>query len=235
MIVEIRNYRLVASRREEFIDLFEGRLVHSQEALGMGVPGRFTVVGAPNRFVWLRTFADMPSRRVALERFYTGPVWRRHGPLANEIITDSDDVVLLRPSMTSPDLLGGYRPRPSRPRDPRRGGGRVVLAAITRLAGSAGDVEPPVAEALERAARNLGVRELGRLVTEPTPNDFPRLPVRQEPGTFVWLVDAMGGEAAPADAMAAADGAIERALGDAIDAPVRTLVLEPTTRSYLPA
>jgi hypothetical protein len=224
MIVELRNYRLEPSRREEFIEHFERQLVHTQEAVGMGVLGQFTVAGAPDRFVWLRTFADMSSRRVALERFYGGPVWRQHGPLANEIMTDSDDVLLLRPSIMSPDLVAGYRPDPSAPPDPRRDGGGVVFAGITTLAGRAPDVEPGLAAALERAARSLDVRELGRLVTEPAPNDFPRLPVRQEPGSFVWLV----GAAAPADVT------LERVLRDTIGAPVHTLVLEPTTRSFLP-
>jgi hypothetical protein len=224
MIVELRNYRLAPSRREEFIEHFERHLLHTQEAAGMSVLGQFTVSGAPDRFVWLRTFADMSSRRVALERFYGGPVWRQHGPLANEIMTDSDEVLLLRPSMTSPDLVAGYRPDPSAAPDPRRNGGGVVIAAVTTLADHAADVEPSLAAALERAARSLDVRELGRLVAEPTPNDFLRLPVRQEPGTFVWLV----GAAEPADV------AFERVLGDTIGAPVHALALEPTTRSFLP-
>jgi hypothetical protein len=225
MIVELRNYRVEPTRRQEFIDHFERQFVHTQEAVGIGVLGQFTVVGASDRFVWLRTFTDMASRRDVLQRFYGGPVWQRHGPLANEIMTESDDVLLLRPSATSPDLAAGYRPDPSTPPDPRRAHDGVVLAAITTLAGHADDVEPRLAAALERAARDLNLRELGRMVVEPSPNDFPRLPVRQEPGTFVWLV----GAPRPADAT------LDRALGDTVSAPVRTLVLEPTARSFLPA
>jgi hypothetical protein len=203
MIVELRNYQLEPSRREEFIGHFERQLLHTQEAVGMGVLGQFTVADAPDRFVWLRSFPDMLSRRVALEHFYGGPVWRQHGPLANEIMTDSDDVLLLRPSITSPDLVEGYRPAPSAPPDLRRDGSGIMLAAITLLAGRPADVEPSLATALERAARDLGVRELARLVAEPAPNDFARLPVRQEPGTFVWLVGAPG-----ACAHARADGTL---------------------------
>jgi hypothetical protein len=225
MIVELRNYRLEPTRRQEFIDHFERQLVHTQEAAGIGVLGQFTVVNAPDRFVWLRMFADMASRRDALQRFYSGPVWQQHGPLANKIMTESDDVLLLRPSATSPDLAAGYRPDPSMPPNPRRDDGGVVLVAITTLAGCANDLDPQLAAALERAARDLNVRELGRMVVEPSPNDFPRLPVRQPRGTFVWLLSARR----PADVI------LDRALGDTVNAPVLTLVLEPTARSYLPA
>ena len=85
-------------------------------------------------------------------------------------------------------------------------------------------MEPPLAAALERTAGDLDVRELGRLVVDPSHNDFPRLPVRQEPGTFVWLVGAPR----------SAEVTLDRALSDAVSAPVRTLVLEPTSRSFLP-
>jgi hypothetical protein len=92
------------------------------------------------------------------------------------------------------------------------------------LAGCPDDVEPRQSAALESAARGLALRELARMVVEPSPNDFPRLPVRQEPGTFVWLV----GAPRPVDA------SLDSALADVIDTPVRTLMLEPTARSFLP-
>jgi hypothetical protein len=223
MIVEFRNYRLDPARRQEFVDHFEHRLVHTQEAVGIAVLGQFTVIGAPDRFVWLRAFADMTSRRIALHRFYGGAQWQLYGPLANEIMTEFDDVLLLRPSATSPDLAAGYRPNPFAPPDPRRDNG-LVLAAIATLAGCPDDVEPRQSAALESAARGLALRELARMVVEPSPNDFPRLPVRQEPGTFVWLV----GAPRPVDA------SLDSALADVIDTPVRTLMLEPTARSFLP-
>lgn len=39
----------------------------------------------------------MDARKAALEAFYYGPVWKRHGPAANATMLDSDNVLLLRP------------------------------------------------------------------------------------------------------------------------------------------
>ena len=41
----------------------------------MRVIGTFTDLDRPDRFVWLRGFADMAARRAGLESFYGGPVW----------------------------------------------------------------------------------------------------------------------------------------------------------------
>jgi hypothetical protein len=63
----------------------------------MTVLGQFRDLDDPDRFVWLRSFADMAVRKDALTRFYGGPVWRAHREQANATMIDSDDVLLLRP------------------------------------------------------------------------------------------------------------------------------------------
>ncbi len=56
------------------IDLFDREFIESQEELGMRVLGQFRDLSRPDRFVWLRGFPDMSSRRDALAAFYGGPV-----------------------------------------------------------------------------------------------------------------------------------------------------------------
>jgi hypothetical protein len=96
MIVELRQYTLHEGRRDELIDVFDREFVETQEELGMAVLGQFRDLDRPDRFVWLRGFIDMPSRETGLTAFYTGPVWKEHGPAANATMLDSDDVLLLR-------------------------------------------------------------------------------------------------------------------------------------------
>ena len=55
------------------IDLFDREFVEPQEALGMKVIGQFRDLERPDRFVWLRGFSDMPSRKQMLADFYGGP------------------------------------------------------------------------------------------------------------------------------------------------------------------
>jgi quinol monooxygenase YgiN len=96
-IVELRQYTLHPGRRDELIELFDREFVETQEDAGIAVLGQFRDLRDPDKFVWLRGFADMPSRAAALQRFYGGPAWAAHRDAANATMIDSDDVLLLRP------------------------------------------------------------------------------------------------------------------------------------------
>ncbi|MEV6877737.1 NIPSNAP family protein [Amycolatopsis sp. NPDC051128] len=96
-VVELRRYTLRPGRRDELIELFEREFVEPQEAAGAHLFGLFRERASPGRFVWLRGFRSMESRKAALEEFYFGPVWRAHRDAANATMLDSDDVHLLRP------------------------------------------------------------------------------------------------------------------------------------------
>lgn len=97
MIYELRQYTLHPGRRDTLIELFEREFVESQEAAGMRLVGTFRDLDDPNRFVWVRGFPGMESRRQALTDFYYGPVWRAFSKQANATMIDSDNVLLLRP------------------------------------------------------------------------------------------------------------------------------------------
>jgi hypothetical protein len=97
MIYELRQYTLQPGQRDTLIELFEREFVESQEAVGMRLVGTFRDLADPDRFVWIRGFADMETRRQALTDFYYGPVWRSFSKEANATMIDSDDVLLLRP------------------------------------------------------------------------------------------------------------------------------------------
>ncbi|HMJ75802.1 MAG TPA: NIPSNAP family protein, partial [Iamia sp.] len=99
MIVELRQYPLRPGTVDGFVELFDTHFVESQEEVGIQVLGTFRDVDDPDRFVWLRAFPDMASRRAALEAFYLAPApaWRDHRTAANAAIADSDDVLLLTP------------------------------------------------------------------------------------------------------------------------------------------
>lgn len=96
-VIEFRQYTLRPGQRDTLIDIFDGHLVEPQEAAGMAVLGQFRDLDDPDRFVWLRGFPSLQARTPALQAFYSGPTWHRHGPAANATMIDSDDVLLLRP------------------------------------------------------------------------------------------------------------------------------------------
>jgi hypothetical protein len=164
MIVELRRYTLREGRRDELIELFDREFVESQEAVGMAVLGQFRDLDRPDQFVWLRGFADMPSRRAGLTAFYSGPVWKAHGPAANATMLDSDDVLLLRAVGPVP-VSGRGAAEPA----------TVLHATVWYWPG-------PFAEPAERPRDTLAV-----LRTEYAENDFPGLPVREGEHALVWL------------------------------------------------
>jgi hypothetical protein len=154
-IVELRQYTLRPGRRDELIDLFDSKLVESQEAVGMCVIGQFRDLDRPDRFVWLRGFPSMEERLASLEAFYTGPVWKTHSAAANATMLETDDVLLLRPATPgSAFRLDGST----------RGGDGFVTATIS----------PAEDDGAVRSDMLLGC-----FVTEPSENTFPALPVRE--------------------------------------------------------
>lgn len=236
-VLELRQYTLRPDRRDSLIELFEREFIESQEAEGMELVGQFRDLDAPDRFVWLRGFPDHPARDAALAAFYGGPTWRAHRSAANATMIDSDDVLLLRPARPA----GGFvlPPRQTRARgdDPLDPG--VVVATVHYLR-----ERDPAAfiAAFERDwlpllwDSNIGVQ--ATLVTDPSRNGFPALPVREGESVFVWF-RCHSSLARAAQAQARLDEALEWAprLAEALlpfeaRAP-QVLRLAPTPRSRL--
>src|SRR5215475_8279574 len=94
-VVELSQYTLHPGQRDVLIELFEREFIEGQEATGMAILGQFRDLDRPDRFVWLRGFADMPSRAESLQAFYVGPVWQQNRAVANATMADSDNVLLL--------------------------------------------------------------------------------------------------------------------------------------------
>jgi quinol monooxygenase YgiN len=183
-VIELRQYKIVPGRRDAFIALFDRAFVESQEAEGMRLIGQFRDLDDPDRFVWLRGFADMAARRRALEDFYSGPVWQAHRGEANPMLEDNDNVLMLRPAWPGAGFAIGPRPAG----DADDGSGGFVVATILYLwkppeEGFSEFFRSEVRPALEAA----GIPVLAVLEPERAANDFPRLPVRGDERLLVWF------------------------------------------------
>lgn len=228
-VVEFRRYRLHHGRLPDLLAIFERHLVEPQEANGMAVGGTFVDEGDPDCFTWLRGFADNDARVRALEGFYGGPVWARYADAANATMMDSDDVLVLRPTQPAHELgvavrRGGPDDRPRHER---------VLAGTCGLASAAEPIEVWFASTGVPALEDvLGVR-VTAWRTDPTPNGFPRLPVREE-RVIVWFAVFPDGDTREGAAARLASAKIGRELGERTSWR-RTLRLAPTARSAHPA
>ena len=94
MIVEVRSYRIVPGRRDEFIRFFEERCIPALRDHGMKVVGPFLDVENPNKFAWLRIFPSLAERDRMRDAFYEGPLWKNELESIAMPMLDSYDVIL---------------------------------------------------------------------------------------------------------------------------------------------
>lgn len=236
-VIELRNYLLAKGRTRDFIRYFEEHFLFSQRDEGMHPLGQFEVVGEPDRFVWVRGFDDMAARLRGLSGFYGGAVWQAHREAANAMMREHHDVHLLRPLGSIDALTGGCS---LEDRAAEAAGavppytGLVVVDVYRTDPGTLGRLVD-VFERAQPALVEPGHQILGHFVAELTPNDYPRLPVIQDPAVLVVLsayrdrehyaaLRADGSNRGPAGR----DG-----LQSLLTAEVATMALRPTARSVI--
>jgi len=233
-VLELRQYTLHPGRRDDLISLFEREFIEPQEEVGAQVLATFRDLDRPDHFVWLRGFADMAARGDALAAFYGGPAWQAHRETANATMVDSDDVHLLRPLTCDQGLQAALQQRPPVDAAPAAGGVFTITLCPLRK---------PADEALVHAFDQcihpwwvgVGGDLLACWVTEPAPNNFPRLPVHEGKPVVAWLT-RFDDEAAQLRhaALLRASGCLERPEWRAhLCGEATQLRLAPTPRSAL--
>jgi hypothetical protein len=224
-IIELRRYVTRPGRRDELAALFEREYIEGQIACGMTPIGQYRDLDNPDMFVWMRGFSDMATRLRALTAFYReSQIWRDTRDAANATMIDSDNVLLLRPAPDGGfDLAGLERPGHDGP-EPTG----YVAALILWLRDAPSERVVAAFEASLLPMLRAHGRRLATFVSAAEPNDFPALPVRDEPA-FV----AVGA------CSSAADVAVWRDAGTSVlpaalqqfAAAAETLRLKPYRRS----
>jgi hypothetical protein len=218
-VVELRNYLLRDGATADFARYFEEHFLFSQREEGMHVLGQFAVVGAPDRFVWIRGFESMPARLRGLSRFYGGPFWEAHRSRANAMMLEHHDVHLLRPLGSIAALTGGLSLEDRAAEPPGAFPDDAGLVAVDFYRTRPGALE----RAIELFEPLRGPRTLGHFVAELASNDYPRLPVTQDADLLV-VVSAHAGP----------EEYRRMRTGGPIDAAeVSTVLLRPTARSLI--
>ncbi len=183
-VVDLRQYTLHPGRRDALIQVFDEAFVEGQEAEGMHIVGQFRDLDDPDRFVWLRGFADLPAREKALNGFYYGPVWKARGGEANVTMLDSDNALLLRPIDLGPAYPALDAPRP--PIGATTVPPSVVAGAVYHR-GSADDGFPEYfADQVAPVLTSTGATLAATFETLAAENNFPALPLRDKT-VFAWF------------------------------------------------
>lgn len=235
-VLELRQYKLVHGAQKDFIPLFDKEFVETQEALGIRLIGQFHDHDRPDRFTWIRDFPNMADRARMLEGFYFGPVWHKFAAVANPMLDDNDDVLLLRPAREG----AGFGPSASRPEVGSKPGHAATYFAVIEYLWKDPN-EGFSSFFLDHAAPLLKAARLpvlGVYVPEEQPNNFPRLPIRPDKKVLVWFTTSETPEGfdtalAKLRSTPAWKKQVEAALDDARERPPQVLRLDPTPRSAL--
>jgi hypothetical protein len=178
-VIELRQYTLHPHKRDVLIDVFDREFIETQEAVGMRIMGQFRDLDDPNRFVWLRGFADMQTRKTGLEAFYNGPVWAAHRGVANATMIDSDNVLLLRPAWPGSAIAALLNQRAAHGAVAIPGGMLDVTLFYLKEAATL-ELLKFCREQMATTLLKGGAEVLGWYVTEASENTFPRLAVREK-------------------------------------------------------
>jgi hypothetical protein len=231
-VIELRNYVLEDGRRAEFIRYFEEHFLRSQRDEGMYVLGQFEVLDQPDRFVWIRGFADMKTRRGGLDGFYDGAFWQARRAETNAMLRDHEDVHLLQPLDAIEQLTGGLslEDRASEAPGVVSPATGLVVADFYRAAGRLDRLVHAFEKRLRSELLERGHQVLGHFVAELAPNDYPRLKVIQDPALLVVLTAYRD---AAHHARLHAEWNLRAELKPLSSADVVTLRLQPTARSIV--
>jgi len=233
-VIELRQYKIFAGKRDQMIQVFDGKLIEGQEDVGMRVLGQFRDLDDANRFTWMREFPDMAARERALTAFYTGPVWKAHRSEANPLLEDNDNVLLLRPAAAELALVAPPTSTRSEPGSQPDAAGLLVVTIYYLWKDPAEGFTGFFQSRLAPELAGAGLPVLGAYVAEPTPNNFPALPVRQHEKIFVWCTRVSDASAyEQAQASLRAKGSLNAELADYQERPAQVLRLAPTSRSLL--
>ena len=183
-LVEFRRYTIKEGEREHLAKYFESYFPEAMEQTGAIVAGSFFERKQRNGFTWIRCFHTIEDRAVANAAFYYGPVWREHRTTLNDLMTDSDNVMLLRP--LTPEQGVTILPAVDPVTEPPGAEG-IVVAQIFAIKANSVEAFAKAAEPTFAGYRAAGAREAGVLVTLDVANNFPQLPVRTDGPYLVWL------------------------------------------------
>ena len=180
-VYEFRRYTIRAGERERFATYFESYFPEAIQQLGALAFGQFLERDKADHFTWIRGFHDMAGRAAANQQLYYGPLWKEHKATMNGLMTDSDNVLLLKPltAASAIPVLPSF--------DPVAGKAQGVVVAQVFPVQDVAKFARAAEESFGRYRGIAGLREAGILATLDEANNFPQLPVRGDGPFVVWL------------------------------------------------
>ena len=228
---EFRRYTIKDGEREHFARYFESYFPEAFQQLGAIAAGSFFERRNHFGFTWIRGFHTIEDRAIANAAFYYGPVWKEHKKTLNDLMTDSDNVMLLRPL----SLERGVPILPAvDPVTETNGAQGIVVAQIFAVKANSVEAFAKEAEITFASYRAAGAREAGVLVTLDVTNNFPQLPIRTDGPYLVWLGILRDNQTLENEFTPLAERSLPSLSGTGLlRAAPEIVILDPTHRSRL--
>lgn len=230
-VIEFRRYTIKEGQRESFARRFESFFPEAIQQTGAIEAGEFLERTNTSVFTWIRGFHDLDDRARLNAMLYFGPVWKEHRKQMNDLLMDSDNVLLLHPlNSQGPGVAVLAAVDPAREVNGAHG---IVIAQIFALKPHSLGTVSGETKTLFAGYRAVGAREAGVLATLDVPNNFPQLPIRTDGPYLVWLGilkdDEMLSRFRPLAEKAA------QSLSDAgvVRGPAELIILDPAPRSRM--
>jgi hypothetical protein len=225
-LFELRNYATQPGRRDALIEMFEAQFLDAYEDAGASILGTFRNLDDPNRWVWIRAFADNASRASALNGFYASAAWRARRAQANATIVDVSDALLLSPMLGDLSLQSAKDTGPA----------TVEIARYFPAPGNETQFHALFSREAAPVLTDLGAGALTALETARVPNAYPRLPLRDD--AALVTVARFDNEAAYRDFRARLEraprwAAFRDSAKAVLGSPVEVWRLQPTPRSFI--
>lgn len=229
--IEFRRYTVKADERKHFAQYFDAYFPEAFQQLGAIAAGSFFERKNPTGFTWIRGFHTIDDRSMVNAAFYYGSVWNEHRDTLNDLMTDSNNVLLLRP--LSPERGVEMLPAVDPVAEPNGAQG-VIVAQVFAVKANAVEAFAKAAELTFAKYRAAGARQAGVLVTLDVKNNFPQLPVRTDGPYLVWLGILKNNQALERDFSPVAESSLAFLNGTGLlRSEPELIVLDPTPRSRL--
>ncbi|MCH8142645.1 MAG: NIPSNAP family protein [Proteobacteria bacterium] len=96
MFYEIRQYRILPGKMEEWLQVMEQEIIPFQVACGMVITGSFRGEADDSVYVWMRRFESETDRERLYAKVYESETWKNDiGPRVGELI-DRDAIQVTR-------------------------------------------------------------------------------------------------------------------------------------------
>jgi hypothetical protein len=90
MFFELRQYRIVPGKRDEWVGIMEERIIPGQTAKGAVIVGSFVGAEEDDLYVWIRRFESEEQFEAFRSAYYGSDEWKNElQPMAREMIAST--------------------------------------------------------------------------------------------------------------------------------------------------